>query len=246
MKLLPIANLVALAATIGLNGWSNNGLVPGKNIGAVSRAYDTLFAPAGLTFAIWGVIYLWLLVWAGYQLFGVYAGKPAAVAANRQVGIWFVLSCVFNSLWLVAWLQERLGLSLVLMLGLLGSLLVIYLRQSEAGLTGGNTWLLGAPFSIYLAWICVATIANTSAWLAQVAAFSAPEAWTMGMIGVATVLGAALTVLRADGFLPWVFIWAFWGIALKHSGDPIRWVAWGGMAAVFIAFLFTLRKTSQA
>ena len=58
-------------------------------------------APAGFTFAIWGVIYLLIGVFAVYQ------ALPAASAPNRADGLifgeieWtFVINMVLNALWL--------------------------------------------------------------------------------------------------------------------------------------------------
>lgn len=49
----------ALATTLPLNGQSTN---------EISDRYDTLFAPIGFTFAIWGIIYLTLGVYTVVQL----------------------------------------------------------------------------------------------------------------------------------------------------------------------------------
>jgi hypothetical protein len=48
----------ALATTLPLNGQSTN---------EISDRYDTLFAPIGFTFSIWGVIYLLLGVYTVFQ-----------------------------------------------------------------------------------------------------------------------------------------------------------------------------------
>ena len=66
----PVKALVAVTyvVMIAMNGLANALPLNGRTTGAVSDAYGNLFAPTGLTFAIWGVIYLLLGAHVLYQL----------------------------------------------------------------------------------------------------------------------------------------------------------------------------------
>ncbi|GAB4403972.1 MAG: hypothetical protein OHK0039_03790 [Bacteroidia bacterium] len=219
-KLLALLVVLSLVATVVLNGLSNGTLVPGRTIGGVSNTYDTLFAPAGLTFAIWGVIYLALTAFVVYQAIQVFGGNVPVW--HSGVGWLFVLSCVLNIAWLFAWLYGYLGLALLLMLGLLGSLLGIYLMLGTVQATAAERYLVVLPFSIYLAWICVATIANVAAWL-SVGGWTgwglSAYVWTDVMVVVAALLGVALVWLRRDAAVGLVVMWALLGIWLKHADN---------------------------
>jgi len=62
VKIVQILNITGLLLTLVINYLANAIPIADKNTGEVSDLYETLFAPAGFTFAIWGIIYLLLLV----------------------------------------------------------------------------------------------------------------------------------------------------------------------------------------
>ena len=55
---IKIAVVVTYLIMIAVNAMANILPINGIDTGAVSDSYPNLFAPAGLTFSIWGVIYL--------------------------------------------------------------------------------------------------------------------------------------------------------------------------------------------
>ena len=58
---LLILNTLSLLYALIMNGLAGSPVFNGKSVGSVSAQYDTLFAPAGYAFAIWGLIYLLLI-----------------------------------------------------------------------------------------------------------------------------------------------------------------------------------------
>jgi len=133
------------------------------------------------------------------------------------------------------------------MLGLLVSLLVIYLRLG-IGITQNKPnerWLVDMPFSIYLGWISVATIANISVVLLDLNwdGFGLTETiWTIIVLIVGTALGLLMTLKRSEVFYTLVLIWAFIGITQNGSGDNLVTItAWIG-AAVLAIFLVIARS----
>lgn len=242
MKIIRILNLVSLLATITVNGLAN--ALPINNIqtGAVSDSFGALFTPAGYVFAIWGVIYLTLAVFAVYQVL------PAQKDNARldRIGIWFILANLFNGGWIFAWHYLLFPLSMLLMLGLLISLVVIYLRLG-IGVTQNKPnerWLVDMPFSIYLGWISVATIANASVVLLDLNwdGFGLSETiWTVIVLVIAVILGLIMTLKRSEVFYTLVLIWAFIGITQNGSGDTVVTItAWVG-SAILAIFLVVAR-----
>ncbi|MFZ9982253.1 MAG: hypothetical protein ACO3FI_09505, partial [Cyclobacteriaceae bacterium] len=148
-----IINVVALAAVIYVNYLANALPINGKTTGALSDQYANLFVPAGLTFAIWGLIYLLLIIFVIIQFL-------PAFNSSATNGYWFALSCLFNISWIVAWHYEQMILSVLIMLGLLITLTIINL-----GLTQEKQQFLKIVFGVYLGWILIATVANTTAGL---------------------------------------------------------------------------------
>jgi len=242
MKIIRILNLVSLLATIIVNALAN--ILPINNLqtGAVSDSFGALFTPAGYVFAIWGVIYLTLAVFAVYQVLPSQKDN----ARLDRVGIWFILANLFNGSWIFAWHYLLFPLSMLLMLGLLVSLVVIYLRLGiGTGKTSLNErWLVDMPFSIYLGWISVATIANASVILLNLNwdGFGLSETiWTVIMLVVGVILGLLMTLKRSEVFYTLVLIWAFIGITQNGSGDNVvSTTAWAG-SAILAIFLVVAR-----
>lgn len=231
-----ISGVVLLLTTLIVNALAN--ILPFNNLntGQVSDKYPTLFTPAGYVFGIWGLIYLALLLFAAYQAMDAQKNNPRL----RAAGWWFVLSCIANMAWLFCWHYLLFPLSMLAMLVLLGSLIMAYLAlgtgRSEVPFT--ERLLARLPFSLYLGWISVATIANAAVTLTSLNwnGFGlAPQIWTVIVISVATVLGALASLLRYDWVFSLVAVWAFAGIAVKQAANPlVSGAAWAGLVIVLL------------
>ncbi|HWR74332.1 MAG TPA: tryptophan-rich sensory protein [Bacteroidales bacterium] len=204
-------NILFFAVMIVMNYLANALPLNGKTTGTLSDSFPNLFVPAGITFSIWGVIYLLLLVFCVVQF------TSSGQAVVSRIGWLFAVSCIFNALWIVAWHYERLPLSLIIMLGLLVSLIWINIIVKDIPFG-----LIKAAFGIYLGWICIATIANVTALLVTYnwSGFGlSEETWTIIMI-IAGALIAALTLWRLDNpFIGLSVVWAFAGIMIKRQVD---------------------------
>lgn len=220
-KLLPIFNLLALAGVLVMNYLATALPIAGRTPADVSELFPTLFTPAGFTFAIWGVIYLLLIGFAGYQARFFNRESPAFL---EKTGWLFVLSCAANAGWLPAFHYLQIGLSLLLMLVLLGSLIAIYLAVND-GQTITSTaerWLVRLPFSVYLGWITVATIANTSIFFSNLGWSGqpgGPQFWTAVVIAAAVAVGLLALLSRRDAGFALVIMWALYGIYSKRIHD---------------------------
>jgi hypothetical protein len=234
------ANMLAVIATIVINGLANALPLNGQMTGEISDRFQVYFVPAGYVFSIWGVIYLGLLA------FGIYQALPAQRANPRlrAIGYWFVASCLANIVWLFFWHYNLFLLTMVAMLTLLLCLIVIYQRVG-VGLTRFSQvefWCLSAPFSLYLGWVSVATIANATDVLYDLnwGGFGiSDQVWAVVMLIAALVIGALMAWRRADWIYLLVFVWAFAGIGVKHAATPlVAMSAW--VAAVISALLIIL------
>lgn len=204
-------NVVLFAGMLVMNYLANALPLNNKTTGELSDSFPNLFVPAGLTFSIWGVIYILLLLYVIFQF------KDSNAPAVSQISLAFGISCMLNALWIVFWHFGKLPLSLLVMAGLLASL--IYINIAVRDLPFG---IIKASFGIYLGWICIATIANVTALLVTSGwnGFNiSHEAWTIIMIAVGTLL-VALTIYRLKNpFLGLAVVWAFLGIAIKRQDD---------------------------
>ena len=237
--------LVALVVNILANVLPLNGL----NTGKISDMLPIFFVPAGYVFSIWGLIYI------GWIAFLVYQMLPAQRenARLRRLGYLFALSCLFNAGWLFCWHYLQFGLSVVVMLILLGLLIASYLRLDvgRAKASGLEKWCVDVPFSVYLGWITVATVANISGFLYHTGWNGwgiTGEAWAVIMLAVACVLGIGMLVSRRDAGYLLVLVWAFVGIAVKQSGVAlVATAAWGAavLALVLAVTAIVQRRNSM-
>jgi len=216
--MLKTLNLIAFLATVAVNAMANALPINGKTTGELSDLYPNLFVPAGLTFSIWGLIYLLLAIFAIYQF-----AAPTRNTADflQRIGPFFIIASAANIGWIFLWHYQRVSASLVLMLILLASLLAVYLRLGIGTRTASwrDRLLVHLPFSVYLGWITVATVANVTAVLVHVGwnRFGASqELWTVAVLVVAALITLVVLFTRNDLFYALVILWAFLGILIKR------------------------------
>ena len=222
IKTYQILNIIGLLGVITINFLANALPIAGKNTGELSDLYPSLFTPAGFTFSIWGIIYLLLIIFTVYQSKGLFG--ESNIPRNKflyRIDIWFFVSSLANMAWVFAWHHQMVWLSMLLMLVILGSLLLIYLRLGVGLRTTEKKekYLVHLPFSVYLGWITVATIANAATVFISYNwnGFGiSPEIWTSVMIAIATIITLIVLITRKDLFYSLVIIWAFIGIIYKR------------------------------
>lgn len=231
---------VALAAfaTIGVNGLANALPLNGQTTGAISDRFPVYFVPAGYVFSIWGLIYVGIIAFAIYQSLPSQRANPLL----RRVGYSFVVSCAANVAWLFLWHYGQFVLTLVAMLLLLLSLIIIYreVQAQSCRISRLERWMVLVPFSIYLGWITVATIANVTVVLYYVGwdgwGIASPT-WAAIMLVVGGAIASAVSLPRVDFAYMGVILWAFVGIAVKQSSTPLVALTALTAAAVLAALI---------
>lgn len=229
--MLRYITLLFFLAMVYMNYLANSLPINGKTTGQLSDAYPNLFVPSGITFSIWGIIYLLLAAYCVLQFLP--ASKEISIKINR----FFIISCVLNGAWIVAWHYQKLPLSLIIMIGLLVSLILINLHLKDLPMG-----VLKATFGIYLGWICIATIANVTAVFVDGGWGGigiSQQAWTIIMIAVGTII-VSLTVLRIHNpYIGLSVVWAFTGIIIKRSED-FRSIVIAAALAILVVGIITI------
>ena len=239
-----LANALSVLLALAVNILASTLPLNGQNTGEISDRFLVYFVPAGYVFAIWGVIYIG---WIAFILFQ-YRKDQRESPRLRKLGYAFALSGVFNAAWLFCWHYNAFGWSVVVMLALLAALIVSYLRLN-VGLTPVNNaekWSVDIPFSVYLGWISVATIANITDYLYLINwdGFGiAPQVWAVIMLTVASIVGVLIALTRRDSAYTLVFVWSFIGIANKQAAEPL--VANSAWIAAIIALGLTVFSIVQ-
>jgi benzodiazapine receptor len=237
-----LVNVVATVLMIVVNVLANALPLNGQNTGAISDRFHIYFVPAGYVFAIWGLIYLALIGFAVYQALPSQRENPRL----RRIGYLYAVSSALNILWIFLWHYNVFAGTIIVMLGLLATLIAIYVRLGIgiAPVKTAERWLINVPFSIYLGWISVATIANASQFLFYLNWNGwgiVPQVWAIIMILAATFIGLLMSLLRRDIAYTLVLIWAFVGIGVKHLAEPavaVIAVAWFAALLLILMVIF--------
>ncbi len=217
-----VAVVFAYVSTIVVNALANIVPIGGMTTGELSDQYNVFFVPAGYVFSIWGLIYLGLGAYAVYQAIPAQRDNPRL----RSIGWLFVLSCVFNSTWIFAWQYQVVGLSLLLIVGLLVTLIALYARLYPSYRTASWAEKITThwSFRVYLGWLTVATLANATTFLDSIGYGGAPltpALWAAALLVIATAIGLFFALRLRDVAYTAVLVWAFIGIYVKFPATPL-------------------------
>jgi len=219
--LLKWSNLIAFVLTVIVNTLAGSTtLIGGVNTAQISDSNPTLITPAGYVFSIWGIIYVLLGVFVIFQALPSQKEKEY----TRKIGWLFVLNSIINIAWLFLWQFEFLSLSVVLMFLLLATLILIYTRLGigKTPVMLREKLAVHIPFSVYLGWITIASIANVSVTLVSLDwnGFGiGAETWATLIVVVALVITLLVLAMRRDIAYGLVIVWALIGIAVKQTGN---------------------------
>jgi len=252
-KKLAVLNFLSVIINIVINFYAQTGKFNNITVGEMSDKYPNLFTPADYAFSIWGFIYFSLICSSIYMIKQAFSnGKHTRFI--KETSYWFIIANLGTSLWVITWLYEFTGLSVVIMFLILAKLCKIIVNN--------NMELTDAPFKviafywwpicIFSGWISVASIANVAAWLTQIgwdgAVFSAAE-WTVIMIVVAVIINLLMIYTRNMREFALVGIWALVAIYIRHQGTE-ELIARTALAGAILLFLnvayhgFKNRKTN--
>jgi hypothetical protein len=248
--ILKIVAGLGYAGMITVNALAN--ILPINNIttGEVSDSYPNLFAPAGITFSIWGLIYLLLGAYTLYQ-FGFFQKDKGKSKRKlfEKINVYFILSSVANILWIFTWHYRLIGLTVILMIVILVSLIKIADIVNKEKFEQKEKFFVVVPFSVYFGWITVATIANITVFLVSIGwnGFGIAEnIWMIIILLIGTGIGIARMYKDRNIVYGSVFVWAYLGILIRHtSPDGFGWQHYGVIFTVIACiFLFLAAKVS--
>ncbi len=217
--------------TVFINYASTTFLFGDSDTGDVSDQYSTLFTPAGYAFSIWGLIYLTLGIYVGYQAF--WAREDQAL--YDRVAPLLIVNLLANSLWLPTFQYEQISFSVVFMLIILGTLIQLQIiLTKDTSLSPRERGWVRVPVSLYLGWISVATITNLAVFV-KYSGWQIPEAsesvWVVIMASVGALLAVIVARATRDWIYPLVFAWAYAAIAVKQADNDLIFPIAVGLAA---------------
>ena len=250
LRAASIVAVLGFAAVLTVNALANILPLNGVNTGVLSDEIPNLFVPAGLTFSIWGVIYILLAGHIVAILHDAWSKKSASFWTSHDAFL-FMLNMAANVAWIFAWHWRLVSLAMIIMLVILGTLIALELENQRKAAArdafGSRTkaFFMTVPLRVYLGWISVATIANATAVLVKSGwnGFGAdPRFWTVAVILAGLVVGLGFSLWKRQIAAPMVIVWAYAGIILKRVqtdmdySSPV-WIA-AGISALLILISF--------
>jgi hypothetical protein len=231
-----IINAAAYVVTLMANGAAVALPLNGNSTAELSDRFPVLVTPANYVFGIWSLIYVLL------GAFTVYQALPRMRRDMHLRSIGYLPAAIgaLNTLWLVCWHFELFALTVPVMLALLGTLIIMHMRLRSPRAEGGAMrWLVGLPFSVYLGWITVATIANISQMLYWAGFSGGPlsqEAWALIVLATGVIIAALMLLREDDWAYALVIVWAYVGIAARQTAAAAVWGSLVG-AIVVVALI---------
>ena len=235
-----IVVVFSIVITLVVNGLANALPINGQNTGQISDRFHVYFVPAGYVFSIWALIYLGLIVFATFQALPSQRNNPRLRATG-----WFIsLGGLANSAWIFLWHYEQFLLTLIAMLVLLLTLMITYkgLGIGRVSALAMEKWSAQLPFSIYLGWVTVATVANVTDVLDYFkwGGFGlAPVIWMMIVLFVVFLITGLMIFTYRDLAYALVILWALVGLSIKNAGIPLVFIpTWITFALVAMGLVF--------
>lgn len=189
--------------------------------------------PAGWAFAIWGVIFVWLIT---HAVFGVWIKRE--VPQWDAPRLWLVAAAVLGAIWLAVSPDHPRAATAVLWV-MLGAALAAFLRTP----TEPDRWLLSAPVAMLAGWVSAAAAVALGVVLAR-DGYLSDTAAAMAML--ALVLAIAVWVQLRKPAMPvygLTVIWALAGVIWANRADnpTVAVIAASGIAIMGVT-LVAMRK----
>lgn len=204
-------NLILLAVTLVINTLGALGIINGLSQKEISDMYLTLITPSSSTFSIWSVIYTLLI--ASVIVMIIKKNDSYYEAAIEKISILFLVSCILNIAWIVAFSFVQIELSVIFILGFVITLSLICLKLLKIHV--GKRWLLPLSFGIYTGWLFIATVVNTAAMLVKLEwnGFGiADNIWAIIILIIAVILVILVLSKIRNAAFPLPIAWAYFGI----------------------------------
>jgi benzodiazapine receptor len=240
--------VLSILATLAVNLLANALPFNGLSTAEISDRFKVYFVPAGYVFSIWGVIYIGLIAYAVFQALPSQRENPRL----RQIGYPVIVAGLANCIWLFLWHYEQFPLTLIAMFGLLAMLILVYLNLGigQTQISTAETWTVRIPFSVYLGWITVATIANITdvLYYLQWAGFGiGARDWTLILFAAVILIAGLMSLTRRDIAYNLVIVWALIGIAVKQAAAKSLVLAALASAVIILGVLvYSLIRKRQA
>lgn len=195
---------------------------------------DPPVQPAGYAFAIWGVIYLWLIISAVYGLL-----KRADNPDWNRARSGLIVSLALGTPWLWVANNSPIGAT-ILIFGMLAGAIAALITAPRT-----DRWWCQAPVALYAGWLTAASFVSLGSMAAGYGILSDSIGWAW--IGISGALLTGLAVLWTKPQAPEyasTLIWALVGIIVANglTLNSVSLLAAAGIAIVLAMLVMIQRR----
>ncbi|WP_315901350.1 TspO/MBR family protein [Rhodococcus sp. BP22] len=244
MKVGVIVSAIAavIGSFIGSGAWIGTPIA--EAAGGALSATSTLVAPAGTAFSIWTVIYF------GFFAYAVWQALPGRSERHQPLRLPIAVSMLLNAAWILTIQVGLLWLSVFVIAALLAVLARVFvLLQKQRPENRLDAVITDGTMGLYLGWVCVATIANVTAWLVDLGVTGGATFWAAAVLVVAALVAVGLATYSSGALAPamgivWGLMWIAQG---RLAGDLIdATVGWTAAIAALVVGIYTAVIRSPA
>jgi hypothetical protein len=191
--------------------------------------------PAGYAFAIWGLIYGWLIISA---IFGVWK-RPSDGEWNRARSP-LLLSLAVGTPWLAVANASAVWATILIFVMAAGAIVALFWAPKK------DIWLFRVPIGIYAGWLTAASFVSLGSTAAGYGLLTDPLGWAY--IGIICALCVAAFVMLCTGSDAYglTVVWALTGIIVANG--MTTWTVTALAAAgiiVLVGLILTTRPTGR-
>ncbi len=215
----------------------------GQSPAQFSADSDATMRVAGWAFAIWGPIYLGLIVYAVRQI----RRKTPETEMLRAFGWPSFLALSFIGLWILAAAWDWEVSTIVLIVGALVVLLIPLLSKASdiRALPRGDRdrWMTVWPLAALAGWLTIAAPVNlltVATGNGDLPAFLAPTTWALIAIAGVTLIGLFVTWRTRVPVYPIPIAWGLLGVFAAEQDKANTVLAYGALGASLILLAGTL------
>ncbi len=236
--LLPLAAVFQIAGSSlpMIFGW-------GETVSERSNALSTAIVPAGWAFSIWGVIFLWSLIFAGFAATrstdkAGLAEKVAwpAIGAYTANGVWGLYTPMFG---LDIWSE------VIIVTGLFCAVTAALIAGRASTKTKAEIFLISMPVALLAGWLSAAAfVGGSSVFLGLGVAMTLPV--LLGILAAATIFASAVYFAGPSRIYLLPVIWGLSAIITKNLDGGEMMIVYGAGAAIAILVLLGVMPRRRA
>ena len=227
-----------------------------QNVGAVSDEFRSPIVPAGYAFAIWGVIFLLLFIYAIYQVLPAQRTNPLF----RSIGWWVLAAMAGNTIWTYTFTDRMFVISEVLIFAIAGCAIMGLLKYvahfATSAPQGLEKWVVGPGVGLLAGWVTAASFVGLSATLITLGWERAGQGADLGgsalLLFAGGVAAVVLTRVAHGPVVAWLpygaaVLWALVGVVINwYDESQFVWIVAAAIIVIVVLLLGLIFREPRA